>query len=311
MNQSSSSRNKNDEEAETKFFSWNVAEIMKDISGKRNHQNDFSKNPGAVHLMASHYLSSSQYYTSFYPFRLNEIINTNNNKEKYMDYNDLLRIQNSTWGKQKISIGIIAAREGKYESAIEFCNAALSFLPDSVEAYVCRGASNANIENYEKAKSDFERALELDPSDHNARDYLNKINEQMRPINAMAPPIQSVVDSNITERPFGSSKVKIPITNRSLILISNVNSSSSSSSSRDIPAVVTINGYTFEKEEDKERKGMSSVRSKRDNSNSSIDSDSSRSRSKSTKKRKIEKEEKHKKSKKSKKKKSKHQGRDK
>lgn len=232
------------EEAETVGFSWTVEEIMKGTSSL-TEQNSFSQNPAAVELMAACYFSPSDLYASFGQF----------SKEDQMDsvnYHDLLDKQNAAWGERKVIEGIAAAREEKYEAAIELCKAALSFLPCSVEAFVCRGASYANVNKKDRAIKDFERALILDPSNQNASQYLKKIRDATvkaaTPTTVLLP--AEAVETRKPEWHVVPSKVKLPTSARDLLI--KLGSSSSASSTAGIgpqerTEMGTVNGYSFER----------------------------------------------------------------
>jgi tetratricopeptide (TPR) repeat protein len=278
-----------DEEAVTYGFSWNVAEVMSGINTTKE-SNRFSQNPAQVTLMASCYLSSSDMYATFCPLRLGTM--TTDNEDRNVDYSKLLIIQNAKWGEQKVIEGINAAKVGNYETAIELCNAALNFLPDSVEAFVCRGASYANINKHEKAVKDFEMALQLDPLNQNANQYLKKIKGKDQRVSTPNSIILPVKETET--RP---SKDKFSFSTRDLILklgsstnsaLSSVISSDNNSYDRTVGAIATVNGYTFERENNE----ISASRHIRDESSS----DTNSIRSRSTKKRKREKKEKHTKS---------------
>ena len=234
------------EEAETVGFSWTVEDIMKG-SGSTAESNRFSQNPAAVPLMASCYFSSSDFYSGFCPLRLQST-----DIESDFDYHDLLDAQNSLWGQQKVAEGIAAAREESYFTSIELCNAAMSFLPNSVEALICRGASYANISKPEKAINDFERALKIDPSNQNASQYLRKIRDTvMRTTpNTVILPAEAV-ETRKPEWRVIPSNVKVPSTSWDPITVLAGSSSSSGHNSRDKNSVhiTTVNGYAFEREE--------------------------------------------------------------
>ena len=247
------------EEAETVGFSWTVEETI-NRSGVNADSNRFSQNPAAVPLMASCYLSCSDLYAGFCPLKIEST-----DTEVDFDYHDLLDSQNTVWGQHKVAEGIAAARDEKYEASIELCNAALSFLPNSVEALVCRGASSANINKTEEAVSDFERALKIDPSNHNAFQYLNKIKDNILVKNAIPRSIILPVEAVETRKPEWRvipSNVVLSTSARDLIigkLNSNSRSTSSSSSTtgyadihrerKIVPEIGTVNGYAFETEE--------------------------------------------------------------
>jgi tetratricopeptide (TPR) repeat protein len=258
-------------------FSRTVKDIMNSSSIKSD---SFSQNPSSVNIMSSSYLASSDFYRGFFPLQHNG--KESGGRNRFPDYHDLMATQNTAWGNQRVIEGIAAAREEKYETAIEFCNAALSVLPNSVQAFVCRGASYASISKYERAFLDFERALELDPLNQNAKQYLNKIlgkEQRVTPVdkNTIILPVESAQTRMVfAERHMYPSRVKTKDVTRGPL--SSSSSKVEDDSNSRSGAVDTVNGYTFERED----RGDSS------------DNDSQISTS--TKKRKREKEGKHRKS---------------
>lgn len=274
------------EEAETVGFSWAVEEIM-NLTGTSSEQNSFTQNPAAVELMAACYFSPSDLYASFGQ-------STAVDEMDSVNYHDLLDKQNAAWGERKVMEGIAAARAEKYEAAIELCKAALSFLPCSVEAFVCRGASYANINKNDRAIRDFERALILDPAHQNASQYLRKIRDAtVKPAasNSVILPAEAV-ETRKPEWHVIPSKVKLLTSARDLLVKLGSSSSVSSTTGnapQERPDMGTVNGYSFERVDSPD--------------NSTVDSRSSgnlkkRKREKSEKVKKAKKDEKKKKSRK-------------
>uniref|UniRef100_A0A8D0C4N1 RNA polymerase II-associated protein 3 n=1 Tax=Salvator merianae TaxID=96440 RepID=A0A8D0C4N1_SALMN len=66
----------------------------------------------------------------------------------------------------------------KYSVAESDCNLALALNKNYTKAYVRRGAARFALKNFEGAKQDYEKVLELDPSNFEAKNELKKI-EQM------------------------------------------------------------------------------------------------------------------------------------
>ena len=267
------------EEAETVGFSWNVEEIMNG-TGKIAELNNFSQNPAAVELMVSCYLLPSDLYASF----------GSSSGGSNPNYHQLLDDQNRGWGEQKVLEGIAAARDDKYELAIEYCKAALSFIPYSVEAYVCRGASYANLNINDKAIKDFERALVLDPTNQNASQYLKRIRDSTQKVAAAIAVIlpAEAVETRKPEWHVIPSKLKLQNSGADLIVklgTTGLQAQAGSGAGSLSRAVTdTVNGYSFERSNSK--------------GNSSSDSGSSRSSEAKKRKREREKEGKSKKSKK-------------
>ena len=237
------------EEAETVAFSWNVEAIM-NVTDESTDPKTFSQNPAAVQLMASCYFSNSDLYRSFGNIKSEGESPT---EVDTIDYHDLLEIQNRAWGEQKVVQGIAAARVEKYESAVELCKAALSFIPNSVEAYVCRGASYANMNRNDRAVRDFEKALYLDPTNQNAFHYLKKIKDMT--LKATTPtsvvlPVEAV-ETRKLDWHLVPSKVKFVGNSRDLIAKSSSSSVPESNDplNRTTVDTVTVNGYSFEREE--------------------------------------------------------------
>ena len=71
--------------------------------------------------------------------------------------------------------GYKAYREGNYNKAIQYFDAALSANPYSIQSYLGRGNSWAEKKKYTKALKDYDQAIEIDPSfaqGYYARGYL-------------------------------------------------------------------------------------------------------------------------------------------
>ncbi|CAG0883424.1 unnamed protein product [Darwinula stevensoni] len=79
--------------------------------------------------------------------------------------------QASAWARSKVKQGITYLKEGKYTEAFQMFNTALQTHPESVDAYVARGALFFNRGNFKKAEEDFRKALDIDPSHTNGRKY--------------------------------------------------------------------------------------------------------------------------------------------
>ena len=235
------------EEAETVAFSWNVEEIM-NVTDESPETKTFSQNPAAVQLMASCYFSKSDLYSSFGTIKSNGESPT---EVDTIDFHDLLEIQNRAWGEQKVVQGIAAARAEKYESAIELCKAALSFIPNSVEAYVCRGASYANINKNDRAVRDFEKALYYDPTHQNAFQYLKKIKDialkATTPTSVVLP--VEAVETRKLDWHIVPSKVKFVNNSRDLTARATSSSASEGVDPLNRTTIDTVNGYSFEREE--------------------------------------------------------------
>ena len=59
--------------------------------------------------------------------------------------------------------------------AVEYFSKAIEQDPHFVKSYNCRGVAYVMLEQYDKAKADFEKALELDPNYDLARDNLRNL----------------------------------------------------------------------------------------------------------------------------------------
>ncbi|KAF9945133.1 hypothetical protein BGZ72_001624, partial [Mortierella alpina] len=90
-------------------------------------------------------------------------------KETYLDLRDE---QNRNWAMDSFTSGIDCAQKGQLEDAIKAYTQAIQIDAKCVEAYVARGCTFANIKKWRAAIMDFRAALNLDPSNISARQYL-------------------------------------------------------------------------------------------------------------------------------------------
>ncbi|KAF9290433.1 hypothetical protein BGZ68_007061 [Mortierella alpina] len=90
-------------------------------------------------------------------------------KETYLDLRDE---QNRNWAMDSFTSGIDCAQKGQLDDAIKAYSQAIQIDGKCVEAYVARGCTFANIKKWRAAIMDFRAALNLDPSNISARQYL-------------------------------------------------------------------------------------------------------------------------------------------
>ncbi|KAG9327739.1 hypothetical protein KVV02_000185 [Mortierella alpina] len=90
-------------------------------------------------------------------------------KETYLDLRDE---QNRNWAMDSFTSGIDCAQKGQLDDAIKAYTQAIQIDAKCVEAYVARGCTFANIKKWRAAVMDFRAALNLDPSNISARQYL-------------------------------------------------------------------------------------------------------------------------------------------
>ena len=57
----------------------------------------------------------------------------------------------------------------KYEAAVQSCSKSIEFDPDYVKAFVRRAESYKQIDKLEEALQDYQKILQLDPSNAQAR----------------------------------------------------------------------------------------------------------------------------------------------
>ncbi|XP_044279003.1 RNA polymerase II-associated protein 3 [Varanus komodoensis] len=70
-------------------------------------------------------------------------------------------------------------RQKKYSVAESDCNLALALNKNYTKAYARRGAARFALQNFEGAKKDYEKVLELDPNNFEAKNELRKIEQAM------------------------------------------------------------------------------------------------------------------------------------
>ncbi len=102
------------------------------------------------------------------------------------DYTEALTIK-SDFPEAHVNKANVLAQLGKWDDAIAECTAALDLHPKSRDplgkAYLNRGIAWYNKKQYEKAKEDFQRALQADPSGEMGdwvRSWLEKIDQEFK-----------------------------------------------------------------------------------------------------------------------------------
>lgn len=88
---------------------------------------------------------------------------------------ELHKQQNKNLALQSVQRGVSLFREGKNHDALLCYNKALSIDDGNVEAFVAKGALYANDGDFAKAIDDFKRALDLDSTHVNAKNYLKEV----------------------------------------------------------------------------------------------------------------------------------------
>ncbi|MBN2028006.1 MAG: tetratricopeptide repeat protein [Actinobacteria bacterium] len=71
-------------------------------------------------------------------------------------------------------------RAGDYRKAVEYCDLAIDSAPEFAKPYELRGMSLYEMGRYEEARSDLEKALDLDSDLVNAKEYLDKLDAAAR-----------------------------------------------------------------------------------------------------------------------------------
>jgi len=95
------------------------------------------------------------------------------------DYLDDVKAEvREAWATESVRRGVSHAKGGDYATALKCYEQALELDAHHKDAYVARGAALANQHRFRDAAADFERALEIDSSDENAKKYLAAIREK-------------------------------------------------------------------------------------------------------------------------------------
>eukprot|EP01006_Ploeotia_vitrea_P048123 TRINITY_DN67198_c12_g3_i2.p3 TRINITY_DN67198_c12_g3~~TRINITY_DN67198_c12_g3_i2.p3 ORF type:complete len:170 (-),score=102.78 TRINITY_DN67198_c12_g3_i2:83-592(-) len=101
-----------------------------------------------------------------------------------IDRNDLYKTlrynQNQLWARESVRRGIEQAKARLYDNALKCYKHALEIEPRFKDAFVARGAAYVHMDLLEDGVAEFRTALELDPSDQNARLYLNAALERIQ-----------------------------------------------------------------------------------------------------------------------------------
>ncbi|KAG0340922.1 hypothetical protein BG000_010726 [Podila horticola] len=91
-------------------------------------------------------------------------------KETYLDLRDE---QNRNWAMDSYAMGIRCAQNGQLENALKAYSQSIQIDNKSVDAYLARGCTLANMSKFKEAIMDFRQALTLQPSNDQAQRYLD------------------------------------------------------------------------------------------------------------------------------------------
>ncbi|KAK9813381.1 hypothetical protein WJX73_004293 [Symbiochloris irregularis] len=92
------------------------------------------------------------------------------------------------WSQEAVQRGIEMAKQKRYYDASQHYRKALELNRNNVDAWVARGAANANLLKFDKAINDFQQALRLDANHANAAKYLQTIHQRMQQSQEQATP---------------------------------------------------------------------------------------------------------------------------
>ncbi|KAJ5073549.1 tetratricopeptide repeat protein [Anaeramoeba ignava] len=87
-------------------------------------------------------------------------------------YENLRLQQNRIWATETVSQGVVLAKKGDIQSALNMYQKALDVDPENSDALVAQGAAFANQNKMQIAINSFKKALEIDPEHQNAKRYL-------------------------------------------------------------------------------------------------------------------------------------------
>ncbi|KAF9430888.1 hypothetical protein BGZ94_002729 [Podila epigama] len=90
-------------------------------------------------------------------------------KETYLN---LREEQNRNWAKDSYTMGIQYAQDGQLESALKAYSQCIQIDKQSVDVYIARGCTFANMSKLKEAIADFRQALSLQPDNEQAQKYL-------------------------------------------------------------------------------------------------------------------------------------------
>jgi len=96
------------------------------------------------------------------------------------DFNAALRIKPDFSGAL-FNRGVAYAKKGNYDRAIEDYNSALRIKPDYHQALLNRGIAYTIKDNLDRAIEDWESVLRIDPNNANAKKYLEKARQEIKP----------------------------------------------------------------------------------------------------------------------------------
>ena len=130
---------------------------IKKLSGK--YKKD--KNYFVFNLLAGQLLFESGYYKDAYTFYEKSIKNLPNKIKAIKEF------------------GFLFYDKKAYDESLDMFNLYIQYCSNEADAYECRGLLYYTVEDYEKAKMDYEKALSILPNLENAKYMLKKINAKL------------------------------------------------------------------------------------------------------------------------------------
>jgi tetratricopeptide (TPR) repeat protein len=151
-------------------------EIYKDMYDINVRYIDPAPIPGVVEKLKKKYIDSKEDAANFYLIG-GQLLFDNMFYDKSLVYFN--KCINELPDKLSVSrrIGLLYYYKGAFREAIEMLSNYIKLSPVSADAYVYRGMAYYMDKQYEKAKTDFEKVLQIDSSNEEAKNYLDSIKE--------------------------------------------------------------------------------------------------------------------------------------
>lgn len=150
-----------------------IYKVMYDINVKYK---DPAPIPAALEKLKKKYTDNKK--DAFYFYLIGgQLLFDNEFYEKSLAY--FSKVINELPDKNNVSriLGMAYYDKGSYNEAIEMFNYYVKFAPLSADPYLLRGKAFFMLTQYDKAKTDFEKSLQINASNEEAKQLLEQVNE--------------------------------------------------------------------------------------------------------------------------------------
>lgn len=166
-------------EFETKIYDMRKKmnnEIYKEMYNINVRYKDPTPIPGVVEQLKKKYIDNKK--ESFYFFLIGgQLLFDNGFYKQSLEY--FARCMNELPDKISVSrkIGLMYYAKNAFAEALEMFNFYASVVPHSADPYLLRGKAYYELKQYDKSKTDFEKVLQIDSSNEDAKKYLDSVKE--------------------------------------------------------------------------------------------------------------------------------------